>query len=717
MWDKIKKKLKPEKQEETIEEIGGFAINPGGPLYPANSGASNPRQLGARRNRDWPQLRDQYNPNNPQNIPGGIQHKDIHQRNTVRQSMGTRAQHIGFKHSGCDERSMHQWQTEVINNLKTRDQYVIAPPGGGKTTPVLCYWKKYILFGNDGQSFLDKAIEIIERYHQENSRQPGVQINLSVDESNIMFDFITRIYSLLTIEGPQVTRSDVISIKPGGRNGPDRLDIPKLVYAVPVKTLGLENFNNMVSFFTDIILTGLDFLCLNTVEALGGPRIPPLIDQMKNYLRNEFSIRIGSLQYNENIIRKKVNNAVCLQMGGTSEGGGPESALVVIMTYQKLENEIKRVKNIGLIIFDEAHQAQPTDSNKIYDQQNSTRHAGNIISILDVITSQRNLRLAFLSGTISKESAKNLTNFIKYIYNRDIGVYAAIQSTAKNPTKIRVVADDSLRDMKSICNMIIDMVKRKDWGNAFIFFSKKMIDDVIEECQKKLPQLATIRDKNRDDIYDNPNKNSLISGPGAYINRRRTSYGGGSISFKKPGATRDSRIEKILNTGGQTIENEKVRNAVAHGIGFIYREEGISRRRGEAEYKDTDKLLVADLFSKKVLPVLLSTDAIGIGVNVNIRKMYIPSLSKLNKLQSGKTEFSDMPFINLSQLINRTGRGISTLGIIYTPTEFVDSVQKAINVELSQFDNVEAIVDYKKMDFLKKSKFKNFLIYITRAER
>lgn len=151
-----------------------------------------------------------------------------------------------------------------------------------------------------------------------------------------------------------------------------------------------------------------------------------------------------------------------------------------------------------------------------------------------------------------------------------------------------------------------------------------------------------------------------------------------------------SRIKGIPSAS--EIENKLAREAVSHGIGFIFTQDKSDNALSEP-MSEKDKLIIADLFSKQKIFVLLATPAIGIGVNVSIKNMYIPTLYKPES--TGETFKMSREIVNvreLTQLINRAGRKPSIpIAGVYVPSEFVEYLSNVIKMTNVDFNEVPAI--------------------------
>lgn len=191
--------------------------------------------------------------------------------------------------------------------------------------------------------------------------------------------------------------------------------------------------------------------------------------------------------------------------------------------------------------------------------------------------------------------------------------------------------------------------------------------------------------------------------------------------FKKQNfpESQSDTIRRIRNIPeASQLENPKLRECVGRKIGFIYTrdDENLTaedKALGVKGISEKDKMIIADLFSTGKINVLFATPAIGIGVNVKIRNMYLPTLNKPEG--TGKDFTVRNELVNkreLSQLINRAGRSKNiSISSIHTPNEFADYVREVISMQSKDFNEVPAI----QTDHLSTSDFIKFLIKIKNA--
>ena len=364
-------------------------------------------------------------------------------------------------------------------------------------------------------------------------------------------------------------------------------------------------------------------------------------------------------------------------------------------------------------------------------QSSAINAATSAYKIIEKISKSK-AQLAFLSGTVNEQSAKNLTDYFSREFNRKFSVVAPDPKAAggRNSTELKVFPDDSLLDEKKIIDLMVSWVQRKEKGNAVILFSKAKIDRIVDAVMKKVQasQISTVgrntildadrselqsmigqgnlsklepllKDLKPDEIkrivyqaetmqYNskNRNKNDFTKNLEDYIKRNFV-------------ASQNAIIKRIRNLPeASDIKNKRLRECVEHGIGFVYSQDAKNLSKddkldGKEGVIEDDKSVISNLFNAGKIYALIATSAIGIGVNISIRNMYVPTLYKtegvgISGLQRDRRIAGAR---EISQLVNRAGRGTVRIAGIYTPNEFVSILNTVISSDRSNFAEVPAI--------------------------
>ncbi len=564
------------------------------------------------------------------------------------------------------------WQKEIIDELRKRNNiYVVSSPGSGKTAPIMFYWAEQL------------------------GVNPGLFKSRLADQRSQINSLQNSLLTILTDPG----------------------SLPKILYLCPVRQLVYEiqkDFRSSFSKFIlhlinltlfenrletvnvtttrNLIITALNRICRFNFTALFTQRV-----QMFNQMRlnqttnpsiaNRFAKNIEII--NEQIsdkLSEGIKRYIDSTLVGIKTDVNPlsnKNAPVTISIYESGYGVFKDLfkNNFRLLIIDEAHLLQDLPIN-------NTDRIDNIVeSIYDIFKdfskNQSGKQIVFLSGTVNPNSAKDLTDYLELCLN--IRIKRLISSSvAKNPSDVSVLPMDNLINNNTLVNLLINP---KENNNAIILFSKKRIDSIIDEALRKTEgnkyttsqidkgvlQTATSSQYgiNLSDLERNLPQNTSVHRSNRFEN------------------TTSNIVEKINKMpGAENIKNEKLLRCVLSGFGFIYNMDFMANTRQEKRHAGMDQQIVANLFSQGKIKTIIATDAIGIGVNLKIKNMYIPDI---NKFIPGKGE-TRMPISDASQLYNRTGRIEFNVSNIYTPSQFVDDIIIAISAGNDKFDKRETII-------------------------
>lgn len=539
----------------------------------------------------------------------------------------------------------HQLRPEqklIVQELQDgKDIYVNMGAGGGKTLPIICYWLNSIL----GLNVLLKR-------------------DLSNRELQEGFNNLTKI--LLDSE-----------------------DLPKIMFLVPIKSLGIQmqdEFRKAIvillsQFFTKIIDPdiisfnnySLMSYMLNRLETYGIRSINNVVYQIKALLRQvgQFDVNNNPDDYkidelntrrlqlfdelkNEILIYiKKRTDDLVVKKDGEGTVGNMKTAIVAVTIYQSSVGVIKQLKNVKLIVCDEAHMTQSPS----LDQINDTQSKNIAYALYDLLNGIRgkNIQLAFLTGTIHPNSALQFTKYLKKCFKRNFN--APLTLPGKNPATIKVVVDDSLQFQSNWVKILRRHIEKQDYGNLFILYSGPGIERLSEELLNSVG------------FYPSGSQDNPFA---AHKQKKKTTF----FSLD------DLKTPVNLNDAGR-IKHPLLRQCVQHGFAFIHG----SKHTKFGPVEGNDKTIVQDLFLHRKISIVIATDAIGVGMNMSAKNMYI---AQNEKYADGRGTIQ-VPLRDLVQLINRVGRMAFKLGFIYTPQKYADEINEAILANPESFHDIGAI--------------------------
>jgi len=568
----------------------------------------------------------------------------------TRGSAGTQGIHQRAKFKGVLEKcsQMYTFQKTIYGALKNgKDIYVAANPGAGKTLPYLCYWSQLVI-----------DIDTLDIHDRE------------------WKDYIDTIEQLL--------------IKPE--------TLPKLLILAPTRELSNQVYNEFRVHFSKILSNILNALLQKLIETSGTlpahPRIRQLLkiihptlsdlsDQRDEIYAKLYSSerdrvavgekRIEQLKREVEALDKHIENygvegirnitdsqkatkSLIAIRHGNETSGDINSSPVVIGIYESIEKYISKLKdNLAVVVCDESHLIQDKE---IRDSSRATNISYALYTILRTISNKT--RLCFLSGTANPDSAKNFTSYLELCYGRKNISVIEPPGSAANPSQITVHADDSINSERALVNI---MASRQTHHTVIVLFSKKKIDKLAQSALHKLGRKPLHNIGALYKFTDTPSKTPF--------SRYRDVSSKPQIDVEKVGREA-GRME-----GASHIFDSKQREYVQAGFGVIYRVDDRDRYRKE---KSKDNQIIADMFQKGKIRVLLATDAIGVGVNIDVKTMYIPTIEKFHG-----GSFKPMEPSELSQLINRTGRAAFMYSNVVTTSQHVAPITTALSLAPRQF--------------------------------
>lgn len=528
----------------------------------------------------------------------------------------------GFTLSHCA--TLESWQRNVIVNLggaNGRDQYIIARPGGGKTLPIICYWTNNLLGLNTMKT---------------------------------------------TVVGGNFRQSIRNLFDPSQRR-----NVPKILFLVPVIVLaqqtGMEIRQHLAKILMDAYESNPDEYINNyLVRPNDGVRIYQLWRQIQDTReqindiyrtdpnnRDRNNLEIGNdtlqslhkslkLEVSERI-KNLVDGMVYVKTGNSAPATTPfDDALVFVSIYESAPGFVNRIRNLNLTIVDEAHLIQESGV-KNSDESRAVQIMGSLFTVLKSLRNHPNNRLVLLSGTINPKSAAAMTTYLNRCFDRNFEAPIAPEE-ASNRSQLSIVVNERIATDRGVTDSILKSVQQRDWGQLYVLFSTDRIRQIVEECVSKLG----LRDV-QNAQPNNYEPTNVFNGLGK---RRQNEQNYNQLNT---GADRLA-IPSGMHLSVSNISNPLLRQAVLRGIGFIYRTikgDALSNQK-ELLMNDNDKIIVAKLFRERKLNVLLATDAVGIGVNIDVKDLYIPGIQKFNPQVKNQVDAS---LRDLSQILNRAGRG------------------------------------------------------------
>lgn len=568
------------------------------------------------------------------------------------------------------------WQTEVFNTLKRQDVYVAASPSAGKTLPYLCFWMRHLLIGSGviqdekRQSVYD-YMQLLNNmlWHPKQIKKLLVLVPIralaqqTTQEFRFMFSRILAKYL-----------SHILNFV---------IDYKNLSPQEKDKATILSNRQ-----YRDQILTAINPELIKIIRRkqdlyYGEQRLikrqinnsTTNKQDLPNYLQDrramqEEANKLDELFYQsaQQGIKKIVqdlrgNYSFVAETTGLGMIGQPKTAPVVISIYESAPKAIAEAggpDNFSMVVCDESHLIQQDLSPKAGDDraQNITNNLYKVFKSFKGV----NYRLLFLSGTANPSSAGNLSRYISDAFDKNVKLIVP-PSTASNPSDVKIIADDSLHNIQNVLNIL----KHPPESSLIILFSKRLINDLAQKAVQGKTGVSL---------------NQIEAG------HHNQGYHHYKIAPRYSPINKDIRIDanqisNIANVASKmkeaaNIHDTLLRTCVQNGFGYIYRLEDDAPQFNK---RKEDNQIVARLFREKKIKVVLATDAVGIGLNITVKNMFIPTIMQ----PTGQGDKQQMDPSKLAQLLHRTGRGAFKVAKIITPSQYIPVISAAFSMAPAQF--------------------------------
>jgi hypothetical protein len=226
-------------------------------------------------------------------------------------------------------------------------------------------------------------------------------------------------------------------------------------------------------------------------------------------------------------------------------------------------------------------------------------------------------------------------------------------SAAKNRSHIIVEKTSNLNTNNDIIDICKSIIRFRSANNLIILFSRRNIQFISDKLKEQLPDINNIEYGHNTD-YSN-------------YNIQQHSLKDVIDSYRGRDATREHEISS---------SSSYLLSCLRKGFGFLV---GAAKSGSEDLDVTKDRDFVAQLFSSGRIYVLLATDAVGVGVSLKVKNLYIPSLKKFNGQYIDKVDES-----SLIQLLHRAGRGAFPIAKIICNPDDYDYINKILNSDPSQ---------------------------------
>jgi len=560
----------------------------------------------------------------------------------------------GFKLSFCAQ--MEPWQGELASRLsKGQSVYMIAAPGGGKTLPMVCYW---------AQDILKLNVKNLSNGRLADLEKPIAQLMLA----------------------PESLKKILISVPVRSLNKTTQEDFIKHYSQLITQFLEYAMFQSADDRLQNIIFDKLAMYD-NKIRSMGHIR-DNLYNSYETARQNNDRATMKDIERKYDVLHKELNMRIAKSgrifiereliafslRGETSHPATFRRAPIHICVYETAPDVFKKYSHMyDLVVCDEAHLVQAED----ITDNDAVKYAKAVYTIIDKLDS--NTKLLFLSGTVNINAAYDLSKYIKRCFLKTI--YIMNEPSAGNKADVGVAAADWINSDKYLLDL---MTHPKENGNLILLFSTYRIGQLVKHALKQTG-IATTGEVDRG-VYDKMSPFSKTAGIGDSLKRTPVTQ---KLSLSPDLIKRMSTLP-----GASNITNPVTLQCVLSGFGFIFRD--MKDTPGTPFHVATmtdrqrleDNAIVGNLFAKGKIRTLLATSAVGIGVNISVKKCYIPTLMITQRGGVRK----QMRMAQLSQILNRSGRTAFKIANIYTPQQWVQACVQALNMGSGDFEKNATVI-------------------------
>ncbi|MEM4385545.1 MAG: DEAD/DEAH box helicase [Candidatus Anstonellales archaeon] len=278
----------------------------------------------------------------------------------------------------------------------------------------------------------------------------------------------------------------------------------------------------------------------------------------------------------------------------------------------------------------------------------------------DIIISSK--RIIIITGSLNRNTCEKLAKAIKSVkgVNTEVLPKAESNELSKigNRSKIILVKSDDLTNDNSLFYFIKNRIVSNIKGDLLVLFSKQRIYYLSEKLVKSLPRTLDLSKK-------------------VDLNKYATE--------RPVETTNDIKNEIIMSRTNRAMTmikefNPFLKECLEHGFGYIiggvHEKEGILREIDRIlDQSSPEKQLVGDLFSKEIINAVIATDAVGLGVNLKVNSIIIPTIKKFD---GRKISFLDQS--SLIQIINRAGRVEGKVAYVITSPSAYDDIRSILSM-------------------------------------
>ncbi len=434
-------------------------------------------------------------------------------------------------------------------------------------------------------------------------------------------------------------------------------DVPVLVWIGETKTLASELYYKFREFFYSRLME-----VVKTKDANGNDIWQPALPN--------FMIEGTGLDFtpnpsqqiklsNQEHIKRLVNMWTSLMIGANDKQrpqppGSKHRTIIMACSYVFAPNLIKH-HNPKIVVIDEIQERFQIDKDK-----DSDKKIGYLINTIK--ETPRSACLAILTGSMNHDTSKFISLKIKQLLNRELIPIST--DTAKNRASIGIFPISLLP--RNIPDLAHNLIVEKTSHSLITLFSKNKIEALTKGLISKLPRRkpeVLFGKLQQFPKYGQPDKTTDIKAPGEDFKLQRN---------------KEFTLDEMYDWHQQMLDPNKkgdtlLGEALLHGFGYIM-SVGDSEAEKDKAYFNKDIQTVIRLFDMGKIDVVIATTSVGVGVNLNVKHLFIPTI----KMFTGGG-FKNMSVSTLVQMINRAGRKSGTFANIYCDNSDISQITSLIN--------------------------------------
>jgi len=369
--------------------------------------------------------------------------------------------------------------------------------------------------------------------------------------------------------------------------------------------------------------------------------------------------------------------------------------------YTQIATLIKKYgKYFSIICIDEFQQYMPLPGKDVtYGKftPDSEKHFDMILDIVKYAQDPGKCGIAFLTGTVNKNTAELLCKSLNSEFNRNFQthIYSGTiarndgnnPDTAMNRSKVVVTPFEKMSTPEERIKLVAEIVKNKQSRSIMVIFSvKRTTTTGIFNLMSQVVRILPARDPKSffDTGEDTKIKNVadleyLYGDKKNYISSKydKYQYPTGLVQ-KEKFEVNDMEYLKYFNIDAAEQSGRGDSAPLLHqpdDRNLLY--QGVLRGVGVmiGGMDDRMKSIIVRLFRSEKIYLLLATDSLGIGANVLCKHLYLPNLEKPDA-----NGFAAIDDSSLIQLVNRAGRDnkIIPTAFIYCRMKDYPRIDKAV---------------------------------------